>query len=106
MEGLSIAHSSNTKVNPALLVSLLPSLFLRDFKLQEDGLLCILKSDVNDLESILENYLSNLNELTDSQFYFEFLNDNILRLKMYSTDGLQFRESLLFPFSLTNSLKD
>jgi hypothetical protein len=106
MKVLSIVHSNKGKLNPALLVSLLPSLFLRDFKLQEDGLLCILKSNVKDLESILENYLSNLNELTDSQFYFEFLNDNILLLKMYSTDGLQFRESLLFPFSLINSLKD
>jgi hypothetical protein len=106
MEGFSIVNSTNAQLNPALLVSLLPSLFLRDFKLQEDGLLCILKSNVNNLESILENYLSNLNALTDSQFYFEFLNENILLLKMYSTDGIQFRESLQFPLSLFNFLEE
>ncbi len=106
MQELSIVHSTNTKLNPALLVSLLPSFFLRDFKLHEDGILCILKSNINTLEPILENYLYNLNKLTDCQFYFEFLNDDMMILKMYNREGLQFRESLLFPFSIMNSLED
>lgn len=106
MKGLSIVHSTNAKLNPTLLVSLLPSFFLRDFKLYEEGILCILKSNVNTLEPILENFLSNLNELTDCQFYFEFLSDDMMLLKIYNQEGLQFRESLMYPFSLMNSLDD
>ena len=106
VKGLSIIHSTNVKLNPTLLVSLLPSFFLRDFELHEDGILCILKSDANTLEPILENFLSNLNKLTGCQFYFEFLSDKMLLLKIYNREGLQFHESLLHPFRSNSQFKE
>jgi hypothetical protein len=101
MKGFQIVDSSNDQLNPALLISLLPSFFLEDYKLHEDGILYLLKSDLRNYEHILETYLTSLHELTGVQFYFEVLSEQILFLKVYNTERLRLLKNLIYPLFIS-----
>ena len=102
MKGFQIVDSYNDRLNPALLISLLPSFFLEDYRLREDGILYLLKSNLCNYEPILETYLTCLYELTGMQFYFEVLSEKTLFLKVYNTEKLQFLKNLLHPSFIPN----
>ncbi len=106
MKELTLVHSTNDRLNPALLISLLSSIFLQDFKIHEKGIVCTLKPNIDNLEPILELFLTCLNELTEAQFYFEFLSESILLLKIYNMEGFRFQENLIFPSHTATTLED
>ncbi|MFX0087961.1 MAG: hypothetical protein ACFFAU_20075 [Candidatus Hodarchaeota archaeon] len=106
MKELTLVHSINDRLNPALLISLLSSIFLQDFKIQEKEIVYNLKPNITNLESVLELYLTCLNELTETQFYFEFLSESTLLLRVYNMEGLRFQESLLFSSYPASTLED
>ena len=106
MKELTLVHSTNDRLNPALLISLLSSIFIQDFKLQKRGIICTLKPDITNLESVLESFLTCLNKLTESQFYFEFLSETTILLEVYNSEGLQFQENLLFSSFTASTLEE
>ncbi|MFX0173622.1 MAG: hypothetical protein ACFE9L_17160 [Candidatus Hodarchaeota archaeon] len=86
--------SSNSQLNAALLVALLPPVFARDFKIQNDGIIFVLNGDISLVQRILEIFLSALSEITNTQFYFEIIQNQEVKLKVYGSKGFHFNESI------------
>ncbi|MFX0052252.1 MAG: hypothetical protein ACFE8U_13290 [Candidatus Hermodarchaeota archaeon] len=86
--------SSNPQLNAALLVALLPPVFVKDFKIQNNGIIFVLNGDISLVQEILEIFLSALSEITNTQFYFEIIQNQEVQLKVYGSEGFQFSESV------------
>jgi hypothetical protein len=88
--------SLDSQMNAALLVALLPSVFVKDFKIQKNGVSFLLNGDISLVQEILEKFLSALSEITKTHFYFEIIQNQEVILKIHRLKGFQFNDSILF----------
>ncbi len=85
-----------SKLDAILLTALLPSAIIRDFKIQEKGIHCIFNSPISQIRKIIKTFLSSLYGITGEVFYFRLINDQEAILKIYSVNGLNFSEDILY----------
>ncbi|MFX0181529.1 MAG: hypothetical protein ACFE95_00505 [Candidatus Hodarchaeota archaeon] len=90
--------SVDSQMNAAILVALLPPIFVKDFKIQKDGIVFLLKGNISLLQEILEKFLSALSEVTQTQFYFEIIQHQEVILKIYGSKDFQFNNSIIFGY--------
>ncbi|MFX0121082.1 MAG: hypothetical protein ACFFBQ_12125 [Promethearchaeota archaeon] len=101
----TILQTPDTQLNAALMIALFSPTFFQDYEIREDGLHCFFSQTIYQFQEILKTFLVALYELTNTQFYFELINDNEAILKIYGTEGLKFSNELMFksPFSYKES---
>lgn len=99
--------SFDTQMNAALFVALLPPVFVKDFKIQKNGISFLLNGNISLLQEILEKFLSALSEITKTQFYFEIIQNQEVLLKIYGSKDFQFNDSIIFNFTkLTDKVSE
>ena len=88
--------TTKNAINRGLLSALLPITFIEDFKIRASELICFFTADVEYILPQIEKFLDTLNEITDTQFYFEMESSKIGVLRTYDAENLHFNERLLF----------
>ncbi|UCE13502.1 MAG: hypothetical protein JSV04_15135 [Candidatus Heimdallarchaeota archaeon] len=100
----TILRTHDPLLNPGLLVVLISPVFLRDYKLKEEGLHCFFTQSIFDYWVMIKTFLSALSDITNTFFYFEVINDYEAILKAYGSKLLHFSQEILFK-SLVSSLE-
>lgn len=91
-----IKQTSISKLDAVLLTALLPSVIIKDFKIQRSGIRCIFDPPFSQIQKIVKTFLSSLYEITGEVFYFKYINDREAILKIYSVNGLNFSDDILY----------
>ena len=96
MEKTTILQTKDPFLNASLLITIITPIFMRDYKLQEDGLHCFFTQSIFHYRVLIKTFLAALYEITSKQFYFEIISHHEAVLKLYAADQLQFSKDLLF----------
>jgi hypothetical protein len=88
--------TSKKTINRGLLSALLPMTFIKDFKVHTSELIFSFSEDIENILPQVETFLDSLNEITDTQFYFEMASKRIGMLKTFGVEKITFNENLLF----------
>ena len=84
-------------INRGLLSALLPMTFIKDFRVYASELVFSFTKDIENILPQVEMFLDTLNEISDSQFYFEVESKRIGVLKIFDAEKITFNKDLLFP---------
>ena len=95
----------NKAINRGLLSALLPTTFIKDFRVYASELVCSFIQDIEDILPQVHVFLDVLNEITETQFYFEIHSKRLGILKTYDAEPISFNKELLFSenFNLNDS---
>ena len=96
-----IVETQDHQLNATLLVTLISPVLIKDYKIQEDGLVCSFTQSIMFLQDIIKTFLISLHEITNHQFYFEIIDDYKAILKIYGSKKLRFSDSILFKTSVS-----
>ncbi|MCK4848544.1 MAG: hypothetical protein KAT16_05950 [Candidatus Heimdallarchaeota archaeon] len=88
--------TAKTAINRGLLSALLPMTFIKDFRVYASGLIFSFTEDIENILPQVETFLDTLNEITDTQFYFEVVSKRIGILKIFDAEKVTFNDELLF----------
>lgn len=89
--------TAKEEINRGLLSALLPITFIKDFKVYASELVFSFTEDIEKILPQVEVFLDALNEISDTQFYFEVENKRIGVLKIFDAEKITFNKDLLFP---------
>ena len=84
-------------INRGLLSALLPMTFINDFRIYASELVFSFTEDIENIIPQVEMFLDTLNEISDTQFYFEVESKRIGVLKIFDDERITFNKDLLFP---------
>ena len=92
-------------INRGLLSALLPMTFIKDFRVYESELVCSFTQNIEDILPQVQAFLDVLNEITETQFYFEIHSKRIGILKTYDAEQISYNKGLIFPekYNLKNN---
>ncbi len=85
------------EINRGLLTALLPMTFIKDFRVYTSELVFTFTEDIENILPQVEMFLDTLNEISDTQFYFEVESKRIGVLKIFDAEKITFNKDLLFP---------
>ncbi len=83
-------------INRGLLSVLLPMTFIRDFRVYASELVFSFTEDIENILPQIETFLDTLNEITNTQFYFEVDSKRIGVLKIFDAEKITFNKDLIF----------
>ena len=83
-------------INRGLLSTLLPMTFIKDFRVYASELVFSFTDDIENILPQVETFLDNLNEITNTQFYFEIDSKRIGVLKTFDVETITFNKDLIF----------
>ena len=83
-------------VHHGLLSALLPMTFIEDFYFYSSVLVCTFSQDIERILPQVQTFLDALNEITETQFYFEIHDKRIGILKNYDSEWIMLNKSLEF----------
>ncbi|MHA2278493.1 MAG: hypothetical protein ACXAC2_22165 [Candidatus Kariarchaeaceae archaeon] len=84
-------------INRGLLSALLPITFIKDFKVYASELVFSFTDDIEKILPQVETFLDTLNEISNTQFYFEVENKRIGVLKIFDAENIKLNKDLIFP---------
>ena len=88
--------SADIAVHHGLLSALLPRTFIKDFYFYSSLLVCTFSHDITEILPQVQRFLDTLNEITETQFYFEIHNKRIGILKNYDSGRITLNKNLEF----------
>jgi hypothetical protein len=83
-------------VHHGLLSALLPMTFIKDFYFYSSVLVCTFSQDIENILPQVQTFLDSLNEITETQFYFEIHDRRIGILKNYDSEWIASNKNLEF----------
>jgi hypothetical protein len=83
-------------INRGLLSALLPMTFISDFRIYASELVFSFTEDIENIIPQVEMFLDTLNEISDTQFYFEVESKRTGVLKIFDAEKITFNKDLLF----------
>ena len=88
--------TAKSAINRGLLSALLPMTFVRDFRVYASELVFSFTEDIENILPQIETFLDTLNEITNTQFYFEVDSKRIGVLKIFDVETITFNKDLIF----------